>query len=105
MKKRLSLRILGCDNIITRPDTLLSDLLQGANLEDVEGCTLYATLGLYHGGSLIAPLVSTNQITSDPNPRWNERVEFMISMCDIPRNAKLCMTIWAKYNGKTAPVG
>lgn len=105
MKKRLSLRILGCDNITTRPDTLLYEMLQGASLEDIEGCTLYATIGLFHGGTLMAPLVTTGQIPADPNPRWNERVEFNIAMCDIPRNAKLCMTIFAKYNGKIAPVG
>ena len=44
---------------------------------------------------LLCP-VKCSREKQGPAPVWNEYLEFDISMCDIPRMAKLCLTIYAK---------
>ncbi|XP_074594657.1 phosphatidylinositol 4,5-bisphosphate 3-kinase catalytic subunit alpha isoform-like [Brevipalpus obovatus] len=72
------------------------------NVRDVE--KIFVRCGIYHGGQLLCPAKETVYI--DPwNPKWNQEIEFNISIADLPRSARLCVSICSVYERKTARSG
>lgn len=47
--------------------------------------------GIYHGTEALCEAQVTKEVESN-NPRWNEWLEFL-NMMDIPRSARLCLSI------------
>ena len=74
-----------------KPSKLEKLLSRGAS-----GVKLYVTASVCFGGEILANL--EKQTASTPwnsNARWAEKLEFPIAMCDLPREARACFTVWA----------
>eukprot|EP00794_Sanderia_malayensis_P015189 gene15189-16756_t len=57
------------------------------------GMKVFLKCGIYHGGESLCDIMSTSsQPGSSPN--WNEFLEFNLSVCNIPRMARLCFCLW-----------
>jgi len=60
------------------------------NVKDVD--EIYVRVGMYHGTESLCAIKETKQV--DPgNPIWDEWVDLNVAMEDIPRSAKLCLSI------------
>ena len=60
------------------------------NVRDVD--KIYVKCGLYHGPEVLCAPRSTDLV--DPcNPKWNQSLEFDIFISDLPRSARLCLSI------------
>ena len=86
-----------------KPSKLEKLLPRGAT-----GVKMYVTASVCFGGEILANL--EKQTASTPwnsNARWAEKLEFPIAMCDLPREARACFTVWAAdySDAITAPVG
>src|SRR3989338_113896 len=69
-----------------------------------DNLVLSVSLGLYHGGiNLGASECSTRQVTR-ANPLWCEWVKFGISIGEIPRATRLCMTLYGTQPGAKDPM-
>lgn len=53
---------------------------------------IYVKTGLYHGTELLCPTKETECVDS-LNPRWNQWLEYDILVSEIPRSARLCLSI------------
>ena len=66
---------------------------------------IYVKTGIYHGTEPLCPIRDTEQVDSS-NPRWNEVLEYDLYIPDIPRSARLCLSICsvskAKHKRKVA---
>ena len=49
---------------------------------------------LYHGDQTLCPVVSTMKGAHPDRPEWNETLEFVIPITELPRSAKLCLLIY-----------
>lgn len=62
------------------------------NITDVE--KIYVKAGLYHGNEPLCKQTCTKEV--DPvSPVWREQLTFDLNMEDIPRNARLCLSVCA----------
>ena len=53
-------------------------------------------LGIFHGGEALCGIVNTQEVILEKSSaRWNETLEFDIKLSDIPRMARLCMTLYS----------
>jgi len=60
------------------------------NVKDVD--MIYVRVGIYHGTEPLCAIKETKQV--DPtNPQWDEKVKLDIKVLDMPRSAKLCLSI------------
>ena len=69
---------------------------------------LYVTASVCFGGEILANLEKQTMSTPwNSNARWAEKLEFPIAMCDLPREARACFTVWAAdySDAIRAPVG
>ena len=55
---------------------------------------LYVKAGVYHGTEPLCPVKDTEVVDSS-NPKWNQWLEFDLYIPDIPRSARLCLSICA----------
>ncbi|CAG2164937.1 unnamed protein product [Oppiella nova] len=62
------------------------------NVRDVD--RIYVKAGIYHGAEALCEEKVTQHVVPQ-NPRWNEMLEFDLFIPDIPRNARLCLSICA----------
>ncbi|XP_071945035.1 phosphatidylinositol 4,5-bisphosphate 3-kinase catalytic subunit alpha isoform-like isoform X1 [Antedon mediterranea] len=53
---------------------------------------IYVRAGLYHGLEPLCPNLCTDQVPCS-NPKWNQQLQFELSITDIPRSARLCVSI------------
>jgi len=53
---------------------------------------IYVRTGIYHGTEPLCPTRDTQHVDSS-NPRWNEWLEYDLYIPDIPRSARLCLSI------------
>jgi len=60
------------------------------NVKDVD--MIYVRVGIYHGTEPLCPLKETRQVEHN-NPKWDEWVNLELQVPDIPRSAKLCVSI------------
>ncbi|XP_015785268.1 phosphatidylinositol 4,5-bisphosphate 3-kinase catalytic subunit alpha isoform [Tetranychus urticae] len=65
------------------------------NVRDVE--KIFVKCGLYHGAELLCPPKETSRV--DPwNPKWDQEIEFDIFVSDLPRSARLSISICSVTN-------
>ncbi|XP_054919880.2 phosphatidylinositol 4,5-bisphosphate 3-kinase catalytic subunit alpha isoform-like [Dermacentor andersoni] len=62
------------------------------NVKDVD--KIYVRVGIYHGTESLCPFRDTEHV-SHSNPKWDELLEFQMYIPDIPRSARLCVSICA----------
>lgn len=51
--------------------------------------------GLFHGNETLCKTVSSSEVSVCSEPVWKQRLEFDISVCDLPRMARLCFALYA----------
>ena len=70
------------------------------NLKSDAVDTLYVEAGIYHGGELMCPILKTHQVSMSSNPRWGVWLNFDIPCYNLPRTARLCITLWSRTASK-----
>ncbi|XP_062843396.1 phosphatidylinositol 4,5-bisphosphate 3-kinase catalytic subunit beta isoform [Trichomycterus rosablanca] len=70
-------------------------LIKGIKVNTEETAKVQVRAGLFHGTELLCkPAVSTES-SGRSEHIWNQTLEFDIIVCDLPRMARLCFTIYA----------
>ncbi|XP_067828170.1 phosphatidylinositol 4,5-bisphosphate 3-kinase catalytic subunit alpha isoform isoform X3 [Heptranchias perlo] len=69
------------------------------NIRDID--KIYVRTGIYHGGEPLCDNVNTQRVPCS-NPRWNEWLSYDIYLIDIPRAARLCLSICSVKGRKGA---
>uniref|UniRef100_A0A665TPY7 Phosphatidylinositol 4,5-bisphosphate 3-kinase catalytic subunit alpha isoform n=1 Tax=Echeneis naucrates TaxID=173247 RepID=A0A665TPY7_ECHNA len=62
---------------------------------------IYVRTGIYHGGEQLCDNVNTQRVPCS-NPRWNEWLNYDMYIPDIPRAARLCLSICSVKGRKGA---
>lgn len=62
------------------------------NVKDVD--KIYVRTGIFHGTECLCPVRDTQHVAHS-NPKWEELVEFDMFIPDMPRSARLCVSICA----------
>ena len=62
--------------------------------------SVYIEVGLYHGGQPIAPTRKSPQVRSSSFPRWESWLNFEIATYNLPRAARLCITVYGRWNAR-----
>lgn len=110
MPHPLQVKVLGVDGIFPSPESKLRALLAedpAGDVLDESSLLLHVTVGVYHGGTLLMECSgSTHPVTAMSAPRWNEWLVFeRLRLKNLPRAARLCITLWAALGEARAPVG
>ncbi|XP_075406830.1 phosphatidylinositol 4,5-bisphosphate 3-kinase catalytic subunit delta isoform isoform X3 [Tenrec ecaudatus] len=71
------------------------ELIQGSKVNADERMKLVVQAGLFHGNEMLCKTVSSSEVSVCSGPVWNQRLEFDISLCDLPRMARLCLALYA----------
>ncbi|XP_054624028.1 phosphatidylinositol 4,5-bisphosphate 3-kinase catalytic subunit alpha isoform isoform X2 [Dunckerocampus dactyliophorus] len=69
------------------------------NIRDID--KIYVRTGIYHGGEQLCDNVNTQRVPCS-NPRWNEWLNYDMYIPDIPRAARLCLSICSVKGRKGA---
>uniref|UniRef100_H2M7Z5 phosphatidylinositol-4,5-bisphosphate 3-kinase n=1 Tax=Oryzias latipes TaxID=8090 RepID=H2M7Z5_ORYLA len=69
------------------------------NIRDID--KIYVRTGIYHGGEQMCDNVNTQRVPCS-NPRWNEWLNYDMYILDIPRAARLCLSICSVKGRKGA---
>jgi len=80
--RNFKMKIIGVENV------------KRIDFEKQENPQLFITAGLYHGGELLAPLITTQLVNWNLTPRWYEWISISIQMCNIPRATRVCFTLY-----------
>lgn len=51
--------------------------------------------GLFHGSELLCKVVTSSEVAVCSEPVWDQRLEFDISVSDLPRMSRLCFALYA----------
>ncbi|KAI7793942.1 hypothetical protein IRJ41_011090 [Triplophysa rosa] len=78
---------------------LLCATYVNVNIRDID--KIYVRTGIYHGGEPLCDNVNTQRVPCS-NPRWNEWLSYDIYLTDIPRSARLCLSICSVKGRKGA---
>lgn len=71
----------------------------------VDDCALYVVIKLIHGGNSLSKKKFTRAIPYSNAPRFNQWIQFDdLEMCDLPRETKICFTLYCKLFNKTDPM-
>uniref|UniRef100_A0A8C6XAR2 Phosphatidylinositol 4,5-bisphosphate 3-kinase catalytic subunit alpha isoform n=1 Tax=Naja naja TaxID=35670 RepID=A0A8C6XAR2_NAJNA len=62
---------------------------------------IYVRTGIYHGGEPLCDNVNTQRVPCS-NPRWNEWLKYELFVFDLPRAARLCLSICSVKGRKGA---
>jgi phosphatidylinositol-4,5-bisphosphate 3-kinase len=76
-------QVTGCENL---------------NIGAVE--SVYTEVGLYHGGEPLCPVLKTHQVSANRSPRWAQWLNFDIPCYNIPRETRLCITVYGRWNSR-----
>ncbi|EHB16649.1 Phosphatidylinositol-4,5-bisphosphate 3-kinase catalytic subunit delta isoform [Heterocephalus glaber] len=71
------------------------ELIQGSKVNADERMKLVVQAGLFHGHEMLCKTVSSSEVSVCSEPVWKQRLEFDISICDLPRMARLCFALYA----------
>ncbi|XP_024066392.1 phosphatidylinositol 4,5-bisphosphate 3-kinase catalytic subunit delta isoform [Terrapene carolina triunguis] len=71
------------------------ELVQGSKVNADERMKLVVQAGLYHGNEMLCKMVSSAEVNVCSEPVWKQRLDFDISICDLPRMARLCFALYA----------
>nr|XP_033780829.1 phosphatidylinositol 4,5-bisphosphate 3-kinase catalytic subunit alpha isoform-like isoform X4 [Geotrypetes seraphini] len=69
------------------------------NIRDID--KIYVRTGIYHGGEPLCDNVNTQRVPCS-NPRWNEWLSYDMYLTDLPRAARLCLSICSVKGRKGA---
>ncbi|XP_054495677.1 phosphatidylinositol 4,5-bisphosphate 3-kinase catalytic subunit alpha isoform isoform X2 [Agelaius tricolor] len=69
------------------------------NIRDID--KIYVRTGIYHGGEPLCDNVNTQRVPCS-NPRWNEWLLYDMYIPDLPRAARLCLSICSVKGRKGA---
>ncbi|XP_029436300.1 phosphatidylinositol 4,5-bisphosphate 3-kinase catalytic subunit alpha isoform-like isoform X4 [Rhinatrema bivittatum] len=69
------------------------------NIRDID--KIYVRTGIYHGGEPLCDNVNTQRVPCS-NPRWNEWLSYDMYLMDLPRAARLCLSICSVKGRKGA---
>lgn len=64
---------------------------------------IYVRTGIFHGTECLCPVRDTQHVAHS-NPKWEELVEFDMFIPDMPRSARLCVSICAVSQRKKREV-
>ncbi|XP_069097265.1 phosphatidylinositol 4,5-bisphosphate 3-kinase catalytic subunit delta isoform isoform X1 [Pleurodeles waltl] len=79
------------------------DLVQGCKVNAEDGLKqLVVEAGLFHGTEMLCKTVVSSEVNVCSEPIWNQRLEFDISIRDLPRMARLCFALYAVEKNKKA---
>uniref|UniRef100_A0A8C6JZS6 Phosphatidylinositol 4,5-bisphosphate 3-kinase catalytic subunit delta isoform n=1 Tax=Melopsittacus undulatus TaxID=13146 RepID=A0A8C6JZS6_MELUD len=70
-------------------------LVQGSKVNADEGMKLVVQAGLFHGNEMLCKTVSSSEVNVCSEPVWQQRLDFDINICDLPRMARLCFALYA----------
>ncbi|XP_006538711.1 phosphatidylinositol 4,5-bisphosphate 3-kinase catalytic subunit delta isoform isoform X3 [Mus musculus] len=71
------------------------ELIEGRKVNADERMKLVVQAGLFHGNEMLCKTVSSSEVNVCSEPVWKQRLEFDISVCDLPRMARLCFALYA----------
>lgn len=71
------------------------ELIEGRKVNADERMKLVVQAGLFHGNEMLCKTVSSSEVNVCSEPVWKQRLEFDISICDLPRMARLCFALYA----------
>lgn len=71
------------------------ELIEGRKVNADERMKLIVQAGLFHGNEMLCKTVSSSEVNVCSEPVWKQRLEFDISVCDLPRMARLCFALYA----------
>ncbi|KAK2105885.1 Phosphatidylinositol 4,5-bisphosphate 3-kinase catalytic subunit delta isoform [Saguinus oedipus] len=71
------------------------ELIQGSKVNADERMKLVVQAGLFHGNEMLCKTVSSSEVSVCSEPVWKQRLEFDISISDLPRMARLCFALYA----------
>ncbi|KAK0150945.1 Phosphatidylinositol 4,5-bisphosphate 3-kinase catalytic subunit delta isoform [Merluccius polli] len=80
-------------------------LLQGNRVNADEGMKLVVQVGLFHGSELLCKVVTSSEVAVGSEPAWNQRLEFDISVADLPRMSRLCFALYTVMEKTKKPRG
>ncbi|XP_064408941.1 phosphatidylinositol 4,5-bisphosphate 3-kinase catalytic subunit alpha isoform isoform X2 [Latimeria chalumnae] len=69
------------------------------NIRDID--KIYVRTGIYHGGEPLCDIVNTQRVPCS-NPRWMEWLSYDMYLTDLPRAARLCLSICSVKGRKGA---
>uniref|UniRef100_A0A8B9K9K4 Phosphatidylinositol 3-kinase catalytic subunit type 3 n=1 Tax=Astyanax mexicanus TaxID=7994 RepID=A0A8B9K9K4_ASTMX len=55
---------------------------------------LVVQAGLFHGSELLCKVVTSSEVSVCSDPRWDQKLVFDISLCDLPRMSRLCFALY-----------
>ncbi|XP_037386739.1 phosphatidylinositol 4,5-bisphosphate 3-kinase catalytic subunit beta isoform isoform X2 [Pygocentrus nattereri] len=70
-------------------------LVKGIKVNADETAKVQVRAGLFHGTELLCKPAVSNESSGRSEYVWNRTLEFEISICDLPRMARLCFAIYA----------
>uniref|UniRef100_H3DCH7 phosphatidylinositol-4,5-bisphosphate 3-kinase n=1 Tax=Tetraodon nigroviridis TaxID=99883 RepID=H3DCH7_TETNG len=80
-------------------------LLHGSRVNAAEGMKLVVQAGLFHGSELLCKVVTSSEVAVCSEPVWDQRLEFDISVSDLPRMSRLCFALYAVIEKNKKPRG
>uniref|UniRef100_A0A8C6ULF0 phosphatidylinositol-4,5-bisphosphate 3-kinase n=1 Tax=Neogobius melanostomus TaxID=47308 RepID=A0A8C6ULF0_9GOBI len=80
-------------------------LLHGSRVNADEGMKLVVQAGLFHGSELLCKVVTSSEVTVRSEPLWDQKLEFDISVSDLPRMSRLCFALYAVIEKTKKPRG
>ena len=80
-------------------------VVSAGNLNVSKDASIQVYAGLVHGTEEVCRVENTRPIQlQEPVEstvwHWNENIAFDVEMKDLPRGARLCLSIWAVYGSK-----
>uniref|UniRef100_A0A8C6UP62 phosphatidylinositol-4,5-bisphosphate 3-kinase n=1 Tax=Neogobius melanostomus TaxID=47308 RepID=A0A8C6UP62_9GOBI len=66
---------------------------------------LVVQAGLFHGSELLCKVVTSSEVTVRSEPLWDQKLEFDISVSDLPRMSRLCFALYAVIEKTKKPRG
>ncbi|TUE70084.1 Phosphatidylinositol 4,5-bisphosphate 3-kinase catalytic subunit beta isoform [Bagarius yarrelli] len=70
-------------------------LVKGIKVNAEETAKVQVRAGLFHGTELLCKPAVSSESSGRAEHIWNKTLEFDISVCDLPRMARLCFAIYA----------
>jgi phosphatidylinositol-4,5-bisphosphate 3-kinase len=108
MERSFRLKLVGIESLSSYYNNLKQLMTKTDSFEDGR-LYFYVTAGIYHGGSLLVPVVFSQMVQMSSNPRWYQWFNFAIKMRDLPRAARVCFTLYARppkgEGSRDVPIG
>lgn len=89
------MKIVSCDNLPPDPSS--------------KGSLVFLKVGIYDGTDILSQEQITMQVPYEQNVKWNTYATTALKLADLPRNTKLCFTLYRlkdkKKADKAEPIG